>query len=228
MFFGKKAHQTFLQDIRLGHLSKELLQTLSDMSLEGVVALRQIHSSKGLLLNRNMVQQQPVSLFEHEGDFIVTELKNVALLSMTADCAAIILHDCIQQVVAIVHAGWRGSVLGVVLKALSVMISEKKSQKHAIKVYFAASAQACCYEVAVDFRQHFVQYPYADKAFIKKNNKLYFDNKLFLKLQLKNFGIDDDNIYDLDTTCTICDTSYCSFRRDKEQAGRQATLVALV
>ena len=44
-----------------------------------------------------------------EADGLITNLKNTPLLIFTADCVPIVFYDKKQGVVALAHAGWRGT-----------------------------------------------------------------------------------------------------------------------
>lgn len=215
-----------MQDIKRAAFSSALQHIVEKMSLKKLVVLQQVHGINGLFVRQSTVKES-YSLFEQQGDFLITDLKHCGLVVLTADCVAVILYDQLQQRVGIVHAGWRGAVQGVVLQALKEMLQEGSLVQN-IEVLFAASAGSCCYEVGTEFLNHFVSYEYASKAFIKRNNTLYFDNKLFIELQLKKFGILTGNIYNKYTQCTICHAQYCSFRRERDLAGRQATVVSLL
>jgi len=147
---------------------------------------------------------------------------------LTADCLPIVLYDKKQSVVGVVHSGWRGSVQGVVICALQAMLQKYQSNMNDIEIFFGAAANTCCYEVQQDFCEQFSCYSYAKNSFIKRDNKLYFDNKRFIIDQLLDFGIQYEMIKDNKPNCTICCEQYCSFRRDKDRAGRQMTIVALL
>lgn len=224
IFWGNKQHEISMQDIKQARYSSSLQLILTALNLQRLVILKQVHGSQGLLVQEH---QQPLSLFDSQGDFLITNLKRCGLVVLTADCAPVILYDQRLRLAGAVHSGWKGSAQGVILQALKVM-QQQGTQLEDIKIFFGASAKTCCYEVGADFEKEFEKYSYAHKAFIKRNNTLYFDNELFIKLQLKAYGVDQKNIDSQDEICTICHTGYASFRREKEQAGRQATVVTLI
>ncbi len=225
MFLGNRRDKISMIDIKQARLSPSFESICAKMSLKNLIVLDQVHGSSGLLVE-DTTFLQPYNLYRHQGDFLVTQLKDCGLVVLTADCVPIILYDKVQQIIGIAHAGWRGCAQGVVIRALQTM-QQLGSVKKNIEVTFAASARSCCYEVGFEFPNNFLSYPYASKAFIKRNNTLYFDKKLFLKLQLQEFGIQANNIHNKSTECTICHHDYCSFRRERDQADRQATVVAL-
>ena len=54
-------------------------------------------------------------------DALVTTEPGVAMVILVADCVPIVLADADAGVLAVVHAGWRGTTAGVVTAALSAM-----------------------------------------------------------------------------------------------------------
>jgi polyphenol oxidase len=54
-------------------------------------------------------------------DALVTASPGVVLAILTADCVPVVLHDPVADVLACVHAGWRGTVAGVTAAALAAM-----------------------------------------------------------------------------------------------------------
>ena len=60
-----------------------------------------------------------------------------------------------------------------------------------------------------------------------RDEKIYFDNPGFTLYILQKIGILPENIYTKWNLCTICDENYCSYRRQRQQAGRNISLVML-
>lgn len=227
IFFGDKQHQITIQDIKEARYAETLQHVVQQMSLDSIVVLSQQHIAEGFCVDDQFLQTKQ-SLYEHEGDFLITDKKHCGLVVLTADCLPIVLYDPKKNVIGIVHAGWKGACRGIVFSALKTMQERYLSQMHDIEVLYGANAQNCCYEVQEDFLKAFVSYEYAQKAFVKRDNKLYFDNKQFVTLQLLTIGIKLKNIYDRHAMCTVCSLQHCSFRREKDKAGRQVTVVSLL
>lgn len=227
IYFGNKEKQIDMKDIKRAAYVKVFQDLTQEMKLDQLVILDQQHTSIGFHIDDSLVKNQS-SLYEYAGDFLITSKKRCGLIVLTADCLPVVMHDTQNDVVGIAHAGWKGSSLGIVEKMFSSMQKIYNSSVDAINVYYGNNAQTCCYEVGFEFLEYFASYEYGSKAFIKRNNTLYFDNKKFTTLQLQKVGIPTQNIYNTYKRCTICCLDYCSARREKEQAGRQVTVAALV
>jgi len=195
------------------------------MQLNQLIFLRQTHSASGIVCTEdNRLDIRP---FKHEGDFLITDVQYIGLGIMTADCLPIVLYDSRNHVVAIVHAGWRGSAQGIVLKALESMQEEYNTDLNNLQIFFGPAAKLCCYQVDEDLVKEFDNYPYAEHTFQWHGEQVFFDLLGFNRLQLESVGIKKEAFHFGYSICTICDDKFYSYRRQKEQAGRQMTVVSL-
>lgn len=85
-----------------------------------------------------------------ECDGLVTNTPGVALTVFTADCTPILLHDPVTGAVGAVHAGWRGTALGIAKKAVETMVSAFGCQPQNICAAIGPNIGACCFETEVD------------------------------------------------------------------------------
>ncbi|WP_320111085.1 peptidoglycan editing factor PgeF [Draconibacterium orientale] len=67
------------------------------------------------------IQEVPEAVIS-ETDALVTNQAGLCLCVQTADCVPVLLCDPEAKVVAAVHAGWRGTVGGIVEKAVGMMM----------------------------------------------------------------------------------------------------------
>jgi YfiH family protein len=164
--------------------------------------------------------------FAGEGDFLITNKPGVAIGVLTADCLPVILHDKKNHACSVVHAGWRGSVAGICVKAIEAMQKNFGTDPRDLVVYFGPAAGKCCYEVRKDFYEK-VSDRHADKIIAAKNGRLFFDNFRLNELQLIEIGILERNFIKHYNLCTICGGLHHSYRRDQDNSKRQATVVVL-
>ena len=82
-----------------------------------------------------------------ETDALVTNKTGICLCVQTADCVPILLFDPINNVIAAVHAGWRGTVKKIVEIAVQKMVQKYKSSPENIVAAIGPSISADIYEV---------------------------------------------------------------------------------
>ena len=68
---------------------------------------------------------------------------------------------------------------------------------------------------------------YSHAFFIQRDGKIYFDSRSFIMVIARSLGIKLENLYTRYNLCTICNLSFCSYRREKEKARRQVTMISL-
>lgn len=227
ILFADQQYEVAMYDIKQARFCLTIQNVVQDYGLQQLIVLDQIHTDVGFCV-QDLNLDDRSSWFEFQGDFLITNQKNVALVVLTADCIPLVLYDPVHHAIGLVHAGWKGSYAGVVQKALQMMQKKYATVMADLICTFGPSARACCYEVSQQFVDDFLNKHQAEAMFFKKDTKWYFDNSLFLQELLKKFGIQAQNIYTGNALCTICNPGFCSFRKDKESAGRQITMVALL
>lgn len=81
-----------------------------------IVIPRQTHTT-----NVRVITDVPTPEELQDVDAVVTQLKDFCLCVSTADCVPVLLYDKEKQVIAAIHAGWRGTVERIVEKTIEVM-----------------------------------------------------------------------------------------------------------
>lgn len=100
----------------------------------------------------------------HKGDALITRQRGVALALSFADCVPIVLHDPVEQVIGIAHAGWRGTARGIVAATVAAMNEHFGSHPRNIYAGIGPAIGPCCYEVSEHIQQIFsgqLQFDYA-------------------------------------------------------------------
>jgi YfiH family protein len=188
---------------------------LDAFSLNNLVILNQEHSDEVHVISNG---QKPGS-----GDGLIILEKNVAGIIKTADCLPVIVCDALYPMASIIHAGWRGTVKGIVRKAVLVM-EQLGSRKENMVALLGPSIGPCCYEVKDDVYSIFNKDGFPEHIFSKKNNTLFLDLKQANAWVLRKGGI--NKIYDFDM-CTYCNNDlFHSFRRG-DTGKRQISFVSL-
>ena len=174
------------------------------LSQDGMASLKQIHSARVLTAH--------VAGLIGEGDALVTKCTGVPVSVRTADCYPILLVDIATRAIAAVHAGWRGTSAEIVKAALREMNADPRNVRAAI----GPGIGKCCYRVGADVAQRF---GHAEACCI--------DLAAANRRQLLSAGVSETHI-DVIARCTFCNAEqFHSFRRDKEQAGRMISYIAV-
>ncbi len=161
----------------------------------------------------NQIQSTPgINYLTRDGDFLITDQPHVGIGVLTADCLPIMVHAPDQNVAAAIHAGWRGSVGGIVDVVIKALADTSSAKCDAIQVYLGPSAHACCYQVQELFLDNF-DTKAKDLCFAQRDGKIYFDLPLYNTLRLLDCGIKKEHIDTTNSVCTICNNRYHSYRR---------------
>lgn len=134
-------------------------------------------------------------------DALITDTKGVILTVLTADCVPVLLYDTRREVVAAIHAGWRGTQANIVLKTVEKMKEVFDSNPQDMVAGIAPSIGRCCYEVEEDVAQFFLK---QTEVFDRINKKYRLDLPLANKIQLLNAGLLEENI-EMSGICTACE-----------------------
>ncbi len=90
-----------------------------------------------------------------EGDGLMTDVPGVLLAVGTADCVPVLVVDMEKRVVGAFHAGWRGTVAGIVERGGDDGAQEYGSRAEDLVAAVGPSIGACCYSVGEEVRAEF-------------------------------------------------------------------------
>ena len=161
-----------------------------------------------------------------EADGLITNLKEIPLLIFTADCVPVVFYDKKQGVVALAHAGWRGTYGNIAGEMISIMRNKYGCKVEDVKTIIGPSVSVDNYEVSHDFIEKFAALEVQD--YYKENDgKYYLDLWQLNKELLKKCGILEDNIKIIDF-CTVRDNDkFFSYRLDDATPKRIGTIIQL-
>jgi len=154
----------------------------------------------------------------------VLALEEGAVGVRVADCVPILLWA--DGSAAAVHSGWKGTRLGVAGRAVRALQHASGADPARVLAAIGPSIGRCCYEVSPDlalaFRARFGP-EVADDP--EKNSKPHLDLRLCVELSLRQAGVPEERIEQVEG-CTSCDTSaFFSHRRDKGRTGRHLAFI---
>jgi YfiH family protein len=192
-----------------------------------LLSLRQVHGDRIVLFEGNGQKIDEVRRLE--GDILLTRTTGIALGVFTADCLPIFFYDPIQGVIGIVHAGWRGTALGVAGKALEKMRETFGCKKSDILAALGPCIGPCCYEVDGPVKNAFTfgGFPWNLISVSRGQEKWLLDLHQANLYLLENHGVSRANIQVL-KICTFCHgDAFYSYRNADKTGGRQLNFIAL-
>ncbi|CNB05264.1 peptidoglycan editing factor PgeF [Yersinia similis] len=164
-----------------------------------------------------------------EADGLYTTQTGILLSVLTADCLPIIFSQRHGKGVAVVHAGWRGLLEGIVLQMVERISRDDNPINWVAAI--GPAARSCCYEVNEELVERFINELPLAKHIISPRFR-HLNLAAIAEHQLRNAGIqqiDRVGSCTICTTYTICTTTqqsegehlpqfkYTSFRRTSQQ-----------
>jgi hypothetical protein len=163
-------------------------------------------------------------------DAVVSNAPNVLAGVKTADCVPILMGDSKTGAFAAIHAGWRGTVGGIIGSALRRLSDEYGVRPVNLDVAIGPAAAVCCYEVGMEvidaFRSRFVE---SDSLFVRtRDGHARIDLVKANTNQLTSAGVSRERIYNT-PFCTMCNTDlFFSYRREKNVYGKVGRLMSVI
>jgi YfiH family protein len=188
------------------------------LSSEQYVHLRQIHSD--IVVRADQAAGGQLG----EGDAMVTAEPGVWLGVRTADCAPVLMADPVRRAAAVVHAGWRGTVESIVVRAIERLHHDFGSEAADLVAVVGPSIGECCFEVGAEVAVQFTPW-WPERSDLNRRTRI--DLPATLARQLSGANLKAGNI-SIVGKCTQCDPNlFHSFRRDREAAGRMVSAVRI-
>ncbi len=180
---------------------------------------RQVH---GAAVARVRAGDDPAAVARIEADALITDDLNVALGIFVADCIPALIVDPRTGAVAAAHAGWRGTVAGVLPAVVRALVDELGARPDDLRVVLGPAIGACCFEVGAEVVREFeTALGEAAAGVITPSprgatGKWHVDLKAANRILLERAGVAAEAI-DAGPDCTHHDRArFFSYRRDGE------------
>jgi len=187
--------------------------------------MNQVHGNKVVVINDDNKHINRVN-----SDALVTNKKNIAISVLTADCVPILIYDEVNQIIASVHAGWRGAVGGIIENTLNEIAKISRNSK--INVAIGPCIGKDNYEVGQDFHAKFILESKKNENFfsITEKNKFFFDLRKYVNSKFEELEV--NHIENIDFNTFSENESFFSFRRSKQVGdkdyGRCISVISLI
>lgn len=182
----------------------------------------------------------------HKGDALILREPGIAAALSFADCVPVVLYDPVRQVLAITHAGWRGTARGVVMATVEAMCARSGCQPATMYAGIGPSIGTCCYTVSeriystflgeeqfedMPTRAEYRERVRASTVFVldEQPDGIRYRPDLWEinRRQLQLVGLAPEHI-EVAGICTGCNTErFFSHRKENSNTGRFPVIVAL-
>ncbi|MBA2332724.1 MAG: laccase domain-containing protein [Actinobacteria bacterium] len=153
------------------------------------------------------------------GDGLWTDEPDLPILAFAADCLpiALVCSNGAEPAVAVVHAGWRGLLEGVIAASVSALTGRMASAEPSLRACVGPAIGQCCFEVGPEVAEPFAA---AFGADLLQGRRL--DLRGSAERALHAAGVTEVEHLDL---CTACDPDlFFSHRRTGTPRGVQGVI----
>lgn len=188
---------------------------IDSQTVKNPLLMNQVHSADVLFVQNSWDELPQV-------DALVTKTKGLALTVKTADCAPVLIADTKSQIIAAIHAGWKGAFQGIIEATVLKMI-EKGALLENLVAAVGPHIQKKSFQADEKMKTLF---PVTEHHFFEPTENGYlFDFDGYVLHRLRRAGIQKiDTLLD----DTYPDKTYYSFRRDPSNPARQYSVIELI
>lgn len=158
-------------------------------------------------------------------DVLITRERGITLAVFTADCLPVFIYDPVTPAIAVIHAGWRGTIHQIVRLTVEKLASCFNSDP---AFYWAALGPAiggCCFQVDHDLAERFKKVD--PDVIIENESGFYVDLIKFNFKALEETGLKPTRILKAGI-CTSCQReNFFSYRAETGSTGRMMGIIAL-
>ncbi|MFY9212238.1 MAG: peptidoglycan editing factor PgeF [Aestuariivita sp.] len=175
------------------------------MGTEGLIGVHQIHSADVITVSGHGDGGE-------KADALVTNTPGLTLSVLTADCQPVLFADAQAGVIGAAHAGWRGTLDGV-LEATIEAMEALGAQRTQIAATIGPSISQRAYEVGPEFLDDFLAAEPANARFFAngEGDRYQFDLPAYGLHRLRSAGVGTAT---WTGHCTYCDPDrFFSYRR---------------
>ena len=207
-------------------INRERAMAHLDLAAGALVTCYQIHSPSVIEVEQAWTREDAP-----KADAMVTAIPRLALGILTADCPPVLFADGGARVIGAAHAGWRGTLSGVLEATVAAMAKLGADPRRIVAGIGPCIAQRS-YEVGPEFPTPFLAaYPDSETlfAFASRPGHYMFDLRGFVQRRLRALGL--RQIYDVPADTCLEENRYFSYRRacrrGERDYGRGLSAIAL-
>jgi len=205
--------------------NRKRLALATGIPWKSLTLARQIHSGNVTAVSKALRGRGSANHNEalNATDAMVTDVPGICLVILVADCVPMLFFDPLKRIIAVAHAGWKGTLKSIALHTVRAMENAFGSSPHNIIAGMGPSIGPCCYEVGPEVISRVRSIFPPSKGYILNESG---DGKGYLDLwkanldQLLHAGIERKNI-EMAMKCTCHNPDvFFSYRHQQGETGR--------
>ena len=202
----------------------EIISKRIGVKKENLLTMNQTHSNKVLI-----VDEDNKKLKRFNSDALITGMRGVGISVLTADCVPILIYEEYNNIIACIHAGWKGAFNGIIENTINAINLINKKNK--INVSIGPCIGQKNYEVKNDFYQKFIDDDIKNKIFFQTlNGKILFNLRAYIRYKFEKLNISKIDDIALDTYSDK--DNFFSYRRSQKlrenDYGRCISVISLI
>lgn len=213
--------------------NRQILARMWYMEDKDFIVPHQTHGTEVLLIDDEFQQLDSSSKINalYGIDATITNMKNIFLCVTSADCVPILIYDKKKELIAAVHAGWRGLVQGILENTIDKMKSIFQADSSDFIVTIGPSISLKNYEVGEDVvsKLLMMNIDFTHSSLLNtKTNKRHIDLNQITHDKLVKLGVPSHQIEKTDLCTYDNDELFFSARRQSTHCGRMLSGIKLV
>ena len=178
-------------------------------------------------------------------DGLVTDKKDIPIVTRSADCTSIFMYDPLKNVIANIHSGWRGTLKRISYLAVQRLEEEYNVNPQDLICCLCPNIGADHFEVDFEVKNMFIEefkdtdrlddivklgreeVLAVDDIYVRKNQKYLINTNLINRTLLQYAGVRNENIIE-SGICTMCNKEDLHSYRVEKNDMRNAAIISLI
>lgn len=208
--------------------NRERLARILNIPEEDIIVPHQTHDDKVLIIDEAFLRKTDLEKVRmlNGMDALITNQKNICIGITTADCVPVLVYDSDKEILAAVHAGWKGTVAKIAGKTVMKMIEAFGCNPDNLYIGIGPCISQKHFEVGDEVVDAFekADFPMDEISYRnKETGKAHIDLQQANKLILIETGIPEENIEEANLCTFSHPDKFFSARRQTIHSGRMLT-----
>lgn len=198
-----------------------------DLEIKNLKTVKQVHSNK-----IKIIKHLQEITNNYEADSIITNVPNIILGILTADCAPVLVFDEKINIIAAIHVGWKGAINNILSKTIEKLVNLGSNVKD-INIAIGPCIGPESYEVREDFYLKFIKNNINNKKFFKKvtSDKFKFNLPYYIYQEAIELRIISKKICIINKDTFVNNKNFFSYRRNYKNSlndcGRMISTISI-